>query len=164
MPVYEIVERHQIRVAAPAATFAAASEMDLFQSLPVRLIFRARERIMGATTQGHIEPKPLLSLVKSIGWGLLAETPGSRLVMGAVTQPWLADVVFRPLPPEEFARFSKPGYVKIAWTVRADPQGDDGSIFRTETRVMATDPVARAKFRRYWSLASPGGHAPCAIH
>jgi len=64
--------------------------------------------------------------------------------------------VFRPLPPEDFARFADPGYVKIAWTIRADADGDGRSIFRTETRVVATDPTARAKFRRYWSLASPG--------
>jgi hypothetical protein len=71
-------------------------------------------------------------------------------------EPWLADVVFRPLPPDEFVRFSEPGYVKISWTIRADPLGDDHSIFRTETRAVATDPLARARFRRYWSLASPG--------
>jgi hypothetical protein len=29
-------------------------------------------------------------------------------------------------------------------------------VFRTETRVTATDATARAKFRRYWSLVSPG--------
>jgi hypothetical protein len=29
-------------------------------------------------------------------------------------------------------------------------------VFRTETRVVATDPGARRKFRRYWSFASPG--------
>jgi hypothetical protein len=76
--------------------------------------------------------------------------------MGAVTQPWLADVVFRPLPPEQFSRFDEPGYVKIAWTLRADPVSDSRSVFRTETRVVATDSSARMKFRRYWSFASPG--------
>jgi hypothetical protein len=75
---------------------------------------------------------------------------------GAVTQPWMADVVFRRLPPEEFAAFDDPGYVKIVWTLRADPIGDTLSVFRTETRAVATDGVARAKFRRYWSLLSPG--------
>ena len=30
------------------------------------------------------------------------------------------------------------------------------SIFRTETRAVATDAAARAKFRRYWSFLSPG--------
>jgi hypothetical protein len=156
MPVYDVVERHHVRVAAPAAvTFAAASEMTLMQSWPVRLIFRARERIMGATPQPS-SAQPFFSLARSIGWGLLAEVPRSQVVMGAVTQPWLADVVFRPLPPDEFVRFSEPGYVKIIWTIRADPLGDDHSIFRTETRAVATDPLARARFRRYWSLASPG--------
>jgi hypothetical protein len=29
-------------------------------------------------------------------------------------------------------------------------------MFRTETRAVTTDAVARAKFRRYWALASPG--------
>ena len=76
--------------------------------------------------------------------------------MGAVTQPWEANVVFQPLPPAEFAAFNEPGFVKIAWTLRADPIGTDASIFRTETRAVATSPVSRAKFRRYWSLLSPG--------
>jgi hypothetical protein len=157
MPHYDVVERHHVRVAAPApVTFAAASEIALMQSRPVRMIFRARERMMGATPQPSRASQPFLSLAMSIGWGLLGEVPRSQVVMGAVTQPWLADVVFHPLPPDEFVSFSESGYVKIAWTIRADPLGDDRSIFRTETRAVATDPLARAKFRRYWSLASPG--------
>jgi hypothetical protein len=46
--------------------------------------------------------------------------------------------------------------VKIAWNLRVDPIGANASIFRTETRAAATDPAARAKFRRYWSFLSPG--------
>ena len=53
-------------------------------------------------------------------------------------------------------RFATPGYVKIAWTLRADPTRIGGSIFRTETRAVATDADARRKFRRYWSFLSPG--------
>jgi len=76
--------------------------------------------------------------------------------MGAVTQPWYADVVFRPLPPDQFAAFNEPGYVKIAWTLRADPIAQTESVFRTETRAVATDASARVRFRRYWSFLSPG--------
>jgi hypothetical protein len=94
--------------------------------------------------------------MRAIGWGVLAEIHGREIVMGAVTQPWMADVVFRPLPPEEFAAFDEPDFVKIAWTLRADPLGAAESIFRTETRVVTTDARARAKFRRYWAFASPG--------
>jgi len=82
--------------------------------------------------------------------------PDREIVVGAVTKPWEADVTFRGLPPEEFAAFHEPGFVKIAWTLRADPVGEASSVFRTETRAIATDATARAKFRQYWSLVSPG--------
>jgi hypothetical protein len=94
--------------------------------------------------------------MKAIGWGVLEEVPGREIVLGAVTQPWIADTVFRAVRREEFASFREPGYVKIAVTFRADPESDAESIFRTETRVATTDPTARAKFRRYWSFLSPG--------
>jgi hypothetical protein len=67
-----------------------------------------------------------------------------------------ANVVFRPLPPNEFVAFDEPDYVKIVWTLHADPIGADASIFRTETRAVATNAAARARFRRYWSFLSPG--------
>ena len=157
MPAYDVVERHHVNVAAPASiTFASASEIDLQGSAVVRAIFRAREVVMGGTPDTTPRPRAGLDFAKSIGWAVLAERPGQEIVMGAVTQPWLADAVFRPLPPDEFAAFREPGFVKIAWTLRADPRGEGASTFRTETRVVATDPAARAKFRRYWSLASPG--------
>jgi hypothetical protein len=95
-------------------------------------------------------------MTKSIGWGVLADIPGREIVMGAVTQPWEANVVFRSLPPDQFLAFDDPDYVKIVWTLRADSIGLNASIFRTETRAVATDAVARAKFRRYWSFLSPG--------
>jgi hypothetical protein len=157
MPVYEVRGRHHIRVAAPAAiTFAAAREMDLLQSPAVRAIIRGRELILGATPDDRARPRGLLAEVQALGWGVLAEVPDREVVVGAVTRPWEANVVFRALPPDEFAAFDVPGYVKIAWTLRADPIGPDESLFSTETRVATTDPVARERFRRYWSFFSPG--------
>jgi hypothetical protein len=157
MPTYEIVERHSIRVDAPAAvTLDAARQMDLQSSPVVRAIFRAREVIMGARTDDRQRPRGLVAEMQSIGWGVLAEVPGREVIAGAVTRPWEANVVFRPLPPDEFAAFSEPGYVKIVWTLRVDPIDAGTSIFRTETRAVATDADARTMFRRYWSLLSPG--------
>jgi hypothetical protein len=95
-------------------------------------------------------------LTKAIGWSVLAEVPDREIVMGTVTQPWNSNVVFRPLSPDQFVLFSEPEYVKIAWTLRVDPVGDNQSIFRHETRVTTTDAVSRAKFRRYWTCFSPG--------
>lgn len=59
------------------------------------------------------------------------------------------------LPPGEFEAFCEPEYVKVAWTLRADPINGH-SVVSTETRAVTTDPVARAKFRRYWAFLSPG--------
>jgi hypothetical protein len=158
MPSYDVAERHRIRIAAPAEiTFETATDMDLLQrSRLVRGIFKARELIMGSRRQRESETRSFLSRMRAIGWGVLAEVPGREIVMGAVTQPWRADVLFRPLSPDAFTAFREPDYVKIMWTLRADPLGAAESIFRTETRVVTTDPGARAKFRRYWAFASPG--------
>ena len=62
----------------------------------------------------------------------------------------------KPDIDEGFRAFREPGYVKIAWTLRADPVSESQSVFRTETRAMTTDPPARAKFRWYWARFSPG--------
>lgn len=157
MPTCEVVERHDIRIAAPAdMTFAAACDVDFQQSALIRAIFKGRELMFGGAPSVAQPPRGLLALTTSLGWGVLAEVPGREVVVGAVTQPWKADVVFRALPSDAFAAFNEPDYVKIAWTLRADPIGPDESIARTETRVATTDPAARRKFRRYWSLVSPG--------
>ena len=157
MPDYEVVERHRVKIAAPAdITLAAASEMDLEASVISRGIFKARERILGADPDATVRPRGLLALVRSLGWGVLADIPGREIVMGAVTQPWKANVVFRALPPDEFAAFHEPDHVKIVWTLRADRLGPAESMFRTETRAVSTDPASRARFRRYWSFLSPG--------
>jgi hypothetical protein len=157
MPIYEVAERHHIRVAAPAdVTFAAACEQDLMALPMVRAIFKAREIVLGAEAETVTRPRGLLALTRSIGWGVLAELPGREIVMGAATQPWHANVVFRSLPPDQFVAFDEPDYVKILWTLRADATSPHESVFRTETRVATTDAAARAKFRWYWARFSPG--------
>ena len=157
MPVYEIAERHHIRIAAPPAiTLAAARDLDLFQRPLVRAIFKARELLLGAAGDDRPRPRGMLAEAQSLGWVVLEEDPDREIVVGAVTRPWEANVTFRPIPATEFAAFQEPNYIKIAWTVRADAIGANASIFHTETRAVATDAVARAKFRWYWSFLSPG--------
>lgn len=157
MPAYDIVERHHVRIGAPeAVTLEAAKEMDLLQAPLVRAIFKGRELILGATPDEKRVPRGLLAETLALGWGVLAEDPGREVVVGAVTKPWQANPVFRTLTPDEFAAFREPDYVKIAWTLRADPAGATASVFRTETRAVATDAAARRKFRPYWCFLSPG--------
>ena len=158
MPVYEIEERHEIEVSAPAAaTFAAARAMDINQAPLVRAIFAVRA--LPSRLRGHVlrqEPRSLVEETQGLGWRILEEVPDRLLVMGAYTQPWQSEVTFHGLSPAEFAAFREPGYAKIVWTLEAVPLGPRRSRFVTRTRVSTTDPPARARFRRYWAATSPG--------
>lgn len=156
MPAYEVREYHHTAVAAPAdIAFAVARELDMQGSAVLRAIFKGREMLMGADSAGR-DVQPILSEVMALGWRVLHEESGRKLVMGAVTRPWEANVTFRGLDPERFASFQEPGYAKIIWTLEAEPTGAESSVFHTETRVVTTDREARRRFRRYWSMVSPG--------
>jgi hypothetical protein len=157
MPVYDVVDRHAVHVDAPAdVTYSAATQIDLQNCAIVRGIFKAREVMLRSKPVDANRPRGIVAETKSLGWGVLSESAGREIVMGAVTKPWDANPVFVALPPDEFAVFEEPGYVKIVWTLRADSDGTDQSVFRTETRALATDVEARRKFRWYWSFLSPG--------
>ncbi|HEX4934678.1 MAG TPA: hypothetical protein VFV33_15920, partial [Gemmatimonadaceae bacterium] len=135
MPVSDIVERHSIRVSAPAeVTYDAARHIELTSHPVVRAIFIGRELLLGSERTAPQDRKGLLEEIQGMGWGVLAEVPNREIVLGAVTRPWEADVTFRAVPAEQFLAFDEPDCVKIAWTLRADALGEAESIFRTETR------------------------------
>ena len=152
MPEYEVAERHRIRVDAPVeTTFAAAGEMKM-QSKLLQAIFKLREVALGCSesisrgdfticrkaAQPRKEATPqrsFLADVKANGWGVLAEIPGREIVLGTVTQPWVPSPVFRTIPADEFLAFHEPGYVKIVFTMCADPVSTGESVASTETRV-----------------------------
>lgn len=57
MPTYELRERHETKVAAPAeVTFAVARELDVQRSGLVRGIFRGRELLLGSEPSNHEPP------------------------------------------------------------------------------------------------------------
>ena len=67
--------------------------------------------------------------------------------MGAVTQPWRAEVTFRGIDPDVFAGFAEPGYAKIVWTLEAAPLG----------------PAASWTAKKSWpSITTPGRPKPSA--
>lgn len=157
MPECDVLEQHQARVAAPAATtFEMVRALNPGTSRLITGIFRARELMLRSTPTTHRAPLPFLEEMLALGWRVLAEEAGREIVLGAVTQPWRADVVFRGLPPGEFRDFDEPGHVKIVVSFKVEPHGEFESVFRTETRAKATDPEAYRRFRRYWLLVSPG--------
>jgi hypothetical protein len=157
MPDHEVVERRQIDVAADAdTTFDVACNTNLGESAVITALFKMRELIFGHPSNMPVLPDALADKMKAIGWTVLAEVPGREIIFGTATQPWATDVGFRAIPPDQFAAFNEPGYVKIAWTVGTDPIGPSACVARTETRVSTTDAASRARFRWYWSFLSPG--------
>jgi hypothetical protein len=159
LPNPEVDEYHQIKVRAPAAiTLAAAKETDL-QTAPIaNAIFwlRAIPVLLRGEPFRPQGSRGIVAETLGLGWGVLAEEPDRAIVVGAYTQPWHEQVTFHPLPPEDFAGFNQPGYVKIAWTLRAVPVGPNRSLLVTRTRAVATDPESRKRFRRYWAPMSAG--------
>lgn len=157
MTDYEVVLRHAVVVNAPASTtFSAVRISDLDRSPIVRLLFGTRELLLRART-GDAAPAALpFDKLAEIGWSMLAEEPGKEMVLGTVTAPWDRHSRMRAVPAAEFADFKEPGYAKIVLGIRIEPVSSEHCELRSETRVQTTDPIARARFRRYWALLSPG--------
>jgi len=157
IPNPDVRERHEIEVRAPAPlVLDTARSIDL-ESIPaVRAIIRMRERLLGAKTVGPGPRKGLVESTRELGWGTLSDEPGRWFVAGATCQPWLADVVFTPVPREQFADYAEPNRVKITWTLEVEPLASDRTRFASETRVIATDPAARRRFLGYWRWARVG--------
>lgn len=155
IPVGDVGESHQVIVDAPAAhVLDVAEHFDLDSVASVRFIFWLRAAVFGVP---H-EPLrgPFVALMRSLGWGTLATTEHREIVMGAVTQPWIGEVKFRAVAPEQFVGFKEPDLVKIAWTIQADPLTSGITRLCTQTRAEATDAAARTKFAKYWSRYSIG--------
>ena len=147
---------HEVVVRAPAAVVMDVARTFDMQSIPaVRGIFWLRSFVL----HSHERPRPVTGLLAEtleMGWGLLAERPGRELVIGAVAQPWLANVRFRAVPPAEFAAFAEPDQVKIVWTIEVVPLRPRETLLRTRTRALATDPAAHRKFLDYWRKFGSG--------
>jgi hypothetical protein len=157
IPRPDVAERNETLVRAPAdVTFDVAQHFDLLSIPVVHAIFWARAKLGGGATPEATWPRGLVAETKALGWGVLADRPGRELVMGAVTQPWKANVEFRAVPPERFVAFAEPNLVKIVWTLEVEPIGPALTWLRTETRALATDAHAYRRFLRYWRLVGIG--------
>jgi hypothetical protein len=157
IPAYDIRERHEILVSASAqSVYDACMRVDLGDLPLIRAIFWLRALMMGASKTGSSRSGGFVTEMRRIGWGILIEEPGRLLVAGANCQPWHGDVVFTPRTAADFREFSEPEQVKIAWTLEVEPVTPMRTRLSTETRAVATDGVARRKFRRYYPLVRTG--------
>lgn len=168
LPTYDVGVAHAAVFAArPARCFAAATELDLFQAPVVRALVGIRgwpQRVASILRRERTPALPgsprLVFRVRDmvdVGWIVLAEAPGSQLVLGQVGHPWrgIAVSTEAPTTPEQFASFEEPGFARIATSIRVDPYGPRSSILTVETRVALTDETSRRRFRHYWLVIGP---------
>lgn len=156
MPGYDVHEVHSLWVMAePVTAYEAvltvsAKEVRLFG--PLMLL-----RTFGRSARMVDERAPLIDEMKKIGFVELGRRPGAELVLGAVGRFW-SPLGNRPVPTLDFSAFAEPGYAKAAMNFTVAREGE-GSLVRTETRIVGTDAEATRKFRRYWLLIRLGSGA-----
>jgi hypothetical protein len=157
IPHHDVRERFETTIRAPAeVVMDVAAHFDLQSQPVVRSIFWLRDKVTRAARTAPRKPQGILEETRALGWGLLAERPGRFVVCGATCQPWLPNVVFSAIAPEEFAAYAQRDQVKIVWTLEAAEIAPGLTRFGQETRAVATDEQARLKFRRYWRWARFG--------
>lgn len=161
LPEYDVSECHARVVAGDASsTWDNVRQVDLARLPLVRalLLIRSAPGRLRARASGRTAPGPppfTLDDMTGVGWVLLEEHP-REIALGTVSRPWaLGDEQPRPLGPDEYAVFREPGWVRIAFMIRAEPYGAGRTLVTTETRVATTDAVSRRRFAAYWRVIGP---------
>lgn len=149
MPNYDRREVHRCSVAAPpAAVWAAVHELGGEELKLMRLL-------MGMRTLGRnreSSDRTVLEGFRRMGFRVVADEPGSELVVAGIGRFWTLSGGLRKVEGREFfTAFEEPGYAKVAFNFRLE----DGKL-TTETRIAGTDAHARRRFGLYWLLVRPG--------
>lgn len=160
LPTYHFHEIHAIRVnASVSRCYQAVRTVTLAEISLLIILMTIRSfslRFVRQARSPSSRTVPILSAFLQAGFVLLADELGPELVFGAVGRFWRPVQRTYPLTtPEEFIAFSVADHVKVAanFLVEGD---DETSRVTTETRIFATDEVARRKFAFYWLVIRSG--------
>jgi hypothetical protein len=151
LPVFDIVMRHAVSVAAPAAAvWDALHRADFFGAWYVRALLMLRG-LRGPTQTDRLT---LDRLVRG-GFVPLGERVGHEIALGLVGRFWTPSGGRVTVSPEDFKGFARPGHAKVVWTFVIDPEGPDATRLTAETRVACVDAASRRRFRLYWLAVRP---------
>ena len=163
LPVPRLVQIDSAELGVDALrAWNAVRTIDLARSPLARTLFGIRtipDRLKGKRPRLHLRLDDLVSTADRPGFQVLAEASPHEIVVGAIGKVWQPSIPFVHVPDlEAFARFSEPGYIKVAWALRVRPEGQQASRAEFELRVSATDEDAWTRFDRYFRLIGPGSH------
>ncbi|MFY9607449.1 MAG: hypothetical protein WAU45_02395 [Blastocatellia bacterium] len=158
LPRYDTVERHQIKIMAPAhIVYEAVRELDLSDSRVVRLLFRLREAPGVCRAKSRDTRRLGLTLrdLVASGFIILGERANEEIVLGLVGRFWSASGNIKRMDAEAFNAFASPGFAKAAWNFSISQDEAGATKLATETRVLCLDDSSRRKFKLYWALIAP---------
>jgi hypothetical protein len=158
-----LVQLDSVVVAAdPLRTWDVVRNINLAQSPLVRTLFGIRtipDRLEGRSPELQLHIHDLVSTPERPGFQVLVEEPPRELAAGAIGQVWRPVIPFIHVPDAAaYSAFAEPGYVKVAWAIRALADGDSSTRVEFELRVAATDEASWTKFKRYFMLIGPASH------
>lgn len=163
IPTPRLVEIDRVELAAPVErVWQALRHGDLGRSALTRALFALRtvpDRLLRRRAELELRIDDLRSSPEHPGFQLLAEDPAREFVVGAIGKVWHAEIPFvHVADAPEFAAFSRPGFVKVAWSIRVEGRGAQNSEIEFELRVDATDERAWNLFKRYFRVIGPASH------
>jgi hypothetical protein len=161
LPEYDFRERHSRWIEAPPERVDEAVRAVTIGDMPIaRILFRIRlapARLLGRAWKRRPLEVSLIDHALDVSFGSLGDEAADEIALGLIGQPWKIATgdTRRFHRPQDFVAFSEPGFVKAAMNFRFERRGS-GTLLTTETRVLATDPKSRGRFRRYWFVIRPG--------
>ena len=151
LPVYDVVERHQIDIHAPVEpTYAAVRALDMGTSTRIRWLFILRglpALLRSRDRREELRRSLTLDGLLESGFILLGERPHQELLLGIVGRPWTPSGDTQRVDVEGFRNFETPGYAKVAWSFFISQRSDGSTQLVTETRVRCFDDASRRRFR-----------------
>lgn len=166
MPTYRLRQIDRVRVAAsPEVAWRAIRYGNMNRDPFAQALFNIRllPEIAKQVLHGE-EPQLSNSMtveqITEVGGGfqLLGEEKDKEFVVGSIGQFWKPKIVFKLVKDSQFASFDEPGFGKLVWNIRIEPDQFGGSWVSVELRVSATNEKAWNSFRPYWLLIGPFSH------
>ncbi len=156
-PRWQFREYHSIRIAAPpervfeAIKQVRADEIALFHALTW---LRRGGRPLPESILNAGNRDSLIDVATRSGFLSLADDRPTELVIGTavVAPPGMRGT----LTPETFRKELAQGFALATMNFLVSPDGPNGSLVSTETRVFANSDSARRQFAAYWRVIYPG--------
>jgi hypothetical protein len=157
LPNYFLREVHYSALnGSPADIYRSICEFDMSSVSWIKNLFRLRTLLDKTESKGHLT---LRDAYQNGGFILLNEIPDQELTVGAIGKIWRPAIAFEKIESSEYADFHKPGFAKVAWSLRCEPRLSGGTFCSFEVRVGSTDSISAAKMRSYYSFIGPFSRA-----